>query len=90
MNMITLELRLEYADEAMAAAVHAATLPDNGGFVISELRGKTIFFSMSASTAGALRNTADDLLACVKAAEESSGLVVAGPAADLDGDALFE
>ena len=35
-----------------------------------------------------MRNTADDLLACIKIAEEASGLVVS--AADPDGDSLLE
>jgi tRNA threonylcarbamoyladenosine modification (KEOPS) complex Pcc1 subunit len=88
--MITLELRLEYPDRKTAEAVLTAISPDNGEFVKAELQENSIILKMEAASAGSLRNTADDLLACVKTAEESSGLVVSGSAADLDGDSLFE
>lgn len=90
--MIKLELRLEYPDGTAASAVHASVVPDNGDYVKAELRGNIIIFYMESESAGTLRNTADDLLACIKAAEESSGLVVSvsGAAADLDGDSFFE
>jgi tRNA threonylcarbamoyladenosine modification (KEOPS) complex Pcc1 subunit len=87
--MITLELRMEYDRKRTADAVYSAIGPDNEGYVRSELQGKTILFFVESETAGSMKNTVDDLLACVKAAEESSGLVP-GPAADLDGDSLFE
>ena len=48
--------------------------PDNKGYVSSELRGSTIVFRMDAKSAGTMRNTADDLLACLKVAEESVGM----------------
>lgn len=88
--MITLELRIDYPDVGTAEAVLAAVSPDNGEYVRAELLKNTITFYMEAESAGSLRNTADDLLACIKAAEESSGLVVPGTAADLEGDSLFE
>ena len=86
--MLELELRLDYDDESTAKAVYGALEPDNKGYVESRLDGKTIFFKMVSEDAGSMRNTADDLLACVKIAEEASGLVVS--AADLDGDSLSE
>ncbi len=88
--MIMLELRVDYPDRKTAEAVLASVSPDNGDYVKAELLQNTIIFHMEAESAGSLRNTADDLLACIKAAEESSGLVVPGAAADLDGDALLE
>ncbi|MCL2149237.1 MAG: hypothetical protein FWH47_07870 [Methanomassiliicoccaceae archaeon] len=87
--MIELTLRIEYGDEGTARAVLDAVSPDNGGYVTAELQGRTLVMRMSADGAGPLRNTADDLMACVKAAEEASGLV-AGPAPDLDGDPFLE
>ncbi len=88
--MLTLELRIDYPDERTARAVHAAVGPDNAGYVESELRGSSVVFRMESPSAGPLRSTADDLLACIGAAEGASGLVVPGPAADPDGDTLLE
>ncbi|MBQ1463001.1 MAG: hypothetical protein IIZ24_02325 [Candidatus Methanomethylophilus sp.] len=73
--MLHLELRFPYDDERTAKAVLAAVSPENGGYVSSRLEGSTIIYEMEADNAGTLRNTADDLLACIKAAEDSAGLV---------------
>lgn len=87
--MNTLDLRVEYGSPETAAAVAAALGPDNGTYVDMEVRENVINFKMEAAAAGSLRNTADDLLACLKIAEEASGLV-RGPVADLDGDTSSE
>jgi len=87
--MITLDIRIKYEDERTAKAVFDSISPDNEGYVSTELRGKELLMRISSNSAGTMRNTADDLLACIKAAEEASGLV-SGPAPDLDGDTLFE
>ncbi len=73
--MLTLELTFDYRDERTAKAVLSAVSPENGGYVEARLEGNTIFYRMRAENAGTLRNTVDDLLACIKAAEESAGLV---------------
>ena len=73
--MLHLELRFPYDDERTAKAVLAAVSPENAGYVSSRLEGSTIIYEMEADNAGTLRNTADDLLACIKAAEDSAGLV---------------
>ena len=73
--LLHLELRFPYDDERTAKAVLAAVSPENGGYVSSRLEGSTIIYEMEADNAGTLRNTADDLLACIKAAEDSAGLV---------------
>jgi uncharacterized cupin superfamily protein len=57
------------------------------GHVISDIGGKGISFVIEADNAGTLRNAADDLLVCLKIAEEASGLSCTVP--DLDGDALL-
>ncbi len=88
-SMMDLELRIEYSDGKVASTVFRALEPDNKGYVESRLDGNVITFSMKADNAGTMRNTADDLLACIKIAEEASGLV-SGSAADLDGDSLTE
>ncbi|MGE0015180.1 MAG: KEOPS complex subunit Pcc1 [Candidatus Methanomethylophilaceae archaeon] len=87
--MNTLDLRVEYESPETAAAVAAALDPDNGTYVDMEVLENVINFKMEAMSASSLRNTADDLLACLKIAEEASGLV-GGPAADLDGDSSSE
>jgi len=72
-GMISLEIRVEYPDERTAKAVLDALAPDNEGYVESSLEGSVITFTMESSTAGTMRNTADDLMACIKTAEESIG-----------------
>ena len=86
--MLELELRMDYDNEKTAQAVYGALEPDNKGYVEARIEGKTLFFKIISEDAGSMRNTADDLLACVKIAEEASGLVVS--AADPDGDSLLE
>jgi len=86
--MLYLELRTDYDDPKVAMSVHRALEPDNKGYVESVLEGKSIIFKIKAEDAGSMRVTADDLLACLKIAEEASGIVVS--AANLDGDALLE
>ncbi len=86
--MLELELRLEYDDARTAESVMKAVGPDNGEYVDSESDGNTLIFRMKAEDAGSLRNTADDLLVCIKTAEEASGIVTS--AADLDSDSLSE
>ena len=73
--LLHLELRFPYDDERTAKAVLTAVSPENGEYVKSRLEGSTIIYEMEADNAGTLRNTADDLLACIKAAEDSAGLV---------------
>ena len=85
--MLSLELTVEYNDEKTAKTVFESTGPDNDSYVSSELKGKTVRFIMKADNAGTLKNTADDLLACIKLAEETLGLV---SGTDLDGDPLSE
>lgn len=86
--MLELELRIDYDDADTAKAVLGAIEPDNEGYVESRIEGSALFFTIKAKDAGSMRNTADDLLACIKIAEEASGLVVS--AADPDGDSLLE
>ena len=82
--MITLELETTYPDSRVAEAVMNALDPDNKGYVSSELHGSTIVFRMEAGSAGTMRNTADDLLACIKVAEESVGMTCEDGCSDSD------
>ncbi|MBO6084324.1 MAG: hypothetical protein J6U12_02125 [Candidatus Methanomethylophilaceae archaeon] len=72
--MLSLELRFEYPDAKTAETVMQSLDPDNGGYVESRLEGSILVFRMEAENAGSLRNTADDLLACIKIAEETIGI----------------
>ena len=72
--MLSLELRFEYPDAKVAETVLRSLDPDNGDYVQSRLEGNALYFMMEADNAGSLRNTADDLLACIKIAEETIGL----------------
>ncbi|MBQ8180016.1 MAG: hypothetical protein IJ026_06240 [Candidatus Methanomethylophilaceae archaeon] len=72
--MIGLELELEYPDESTARAVMEALGPDNDGYVESRLEGSRLVLTMSAPTSGTMKNTSDDLMACIKIAEETIGL----------------
>jgi len=69
-----LELRFDYPDQGVAETVMRSLDPDNEGYVEVEIDGGTIIFRMEADNAGTLRNTADDLLACIKIAEETIGI----------------
>ena len=73
--MIALELVIDFPSGTEARAVMDALGPDNAGYVESELRGDKLVFRMGSESAGTLRNTADDLMACIKTAE---GAVDAG------------
>lgn len=84
MPMITLELEIDYPDEATAKAVMDSLEPDNTGYVESELRGSKLLFRAEAQSAGTMRNTADDLMACVKTAEEAVGLATGAAVPDED------
>lgn len=82
-----LEICAEYGDEKIARAVFAALMPDNKGYVESEISGGRISFVIESADAGSMKNSADDLMACLKVAESAAGLI-SGPAADPDCDPL--
>jgi hypothetical protein len=85
---VHLELRITYPSAKTANTIFMALSPDNSGYIDSKMIGSELIFNLTANNAGTLKNTADDLLACVKIAEEASGLFDAVP--DLDSDALSE
>ena len=86
--MISLKLKITYPTARATETVFKALEPDNIDYVRSNMNGCELTFEITADNAGTLRNAADDLLACVKIAEEASGLSDAVP--DLDSDALLE
>ncbi len=69
--MMSLAIRAEYPDERTARSVMEAIRPDNGSYVESSLEGRVLVLRMESASAGTLRNTVDDLMACIKAAEDA-------------------
>ena len=76
--MITLELRVEYPHEDTAKAIMDALNPDNEGYLESSLEGSTIVFKVDSDKAGTVKNATDDLMACLKIAEEVVGFTYQG------------
>ena len=72
--MLSLKLRFEYPDAKTADTVMRSLDPDNKGYVESKLEGNVLTFTIESEDAGSMRNTADDLIACIKIAEETIGL----------------
>ena len=72
--MIDLVMRFPYDERRIAEAIMAAVAPENAGFVESSLEENTVVFHITGEDAASVRNSADDLLACIKAAEASMGL----------------
>ncbi len=71
--MISIEIRAEYPDGRTASSVYDSLEPDNRGFVDSGIEGNSVVFTIKSGNAGTARNTADDLLACLKTAEGAIG-----------------
>ncbi len=76
--MITLELRAEYPDVDTAKAILDALNPDNEGYLTSSLEGSTIVFNVGSDKTGTVKNAADDLMACLKIAEDVVGFTHQG------------
>ena len=87
--MLTMTLESEYDDIRMAEAVYKAIVPDDDGYVTTRMEGSKVIFEFRAENAGQMRSAMDDVLACIKVSEGTSGLVAVS-APDLDGDTLLE
>lgn len=70
-----LDLSVRCPDDDRATSILASLGPDNDGYVQANHSEGVLTFSMEADNAGRLRQTADDLLACLKVADEVSGLL---------------
>ena len=64
-------IELEYGSEGEAEAVIKAIGPDNSPYAHALLSGKKVTVSASAETPLSLLHTVEDLLACVRVAEEA-------------------
>ena len=73
--MLSLTLTFTYRDARTAETILSSVAPENGSYVRAELDGTSVHYIMSTENAGTLRNTADDLMACIKAAEDAAGIV---------------
>ncbi len=67
-------LRRRCADPASADALRRAVLADNPDFVSVTVEGSDLVVAASADSPSSLRETIEDLLACLGAAEKALGL----------------
>jgi hypothetical protein len=68
---VTVTARREYPDAAMAEQVARAIAVDNPAQVRAERHGSTLELRWSGPTAASVRATAEDLFACIRAAEQT-------------------
>lgn len=68
---VDVTIELDYDSEAEAAAVLEAITPDNAPYAEAERRGRTVIVRASSRTPAQMLHTTEDLLACVKVAEEA-------------------
>ena len=64
-------IELEYEDEATAVAVMAAISPDNAPYAEAERIGTRVIVRSRSNTCPQMLHTTEDLLACIKVAEEA-------------------
>ena len=64
-------IELDYGSEEEAVAVLEAIAPDNAPYAEAERSGSRLIIRASSSTAGQMLHTMEDLLACVKVAEDA-------------------
>ena len=71
---MSVRLRRRCADRASAEALRRTVLADDPAFVSVAVEGSDLVVSASARSAASLRETLEDLLACLGAAERTLGL----------------
>lgn len=64
-------LELDFADEDTARNIARAIELDNGGYINAEVRGKKLLLRAESDSVMSLRNTVDDVLACITVAQKS-------------------
>lgn len=85
-----MSLRVEYGDRESAELIQRSLHPDNDGYLETEVKEGSLLFHMESDSTGTLRNTVNDLLACLKLAEETLSLGSPHSVPDLDRDPLLE
>lgn len=68
---VEVTIELDYESEADAEAVLAAISPDNAPYAEAERAGRKVVVRASSRTSAQMLHTMEDLLACVKVAEEA-------------------
>jgi hypothetical protein len=79
-------LRREYASPADARRLAAALAADQPSGLVAHTRGRVLSFEFTAPTPESARATGDDLLACLSAAERTTGLSLRRPPDDGPGE----
>jgi tRNA threonylcarbamoyladenosine modification (KEOPS) complex Pcc1 subunit len=67
---VSCRIEIEYPDERMARIILKAIEQDNAGYVVAEVEGATLILQASAETEPSMLHTLEDLLSCVKVAED--------------------
>lgn len=68
------ELRRTWPSAAMAGRIARAVVADNPEYVETRARGAELVLRVRSTSAASARSSVDDLLACVRAAEETVAL----------------
>jgi hypothetical protein len=79
-------IELEYESERQAKNVASAISLDNGEYASTEVAGRRLIITSKAPTAPSMLHTIEDLMACLKVADQ----VVKGEADSSDLDALSD
>ena len=73
-------IELDYESEEQARRVADSISQDNGEYARAEVRGKRLIIESSAPSAPSMLNTLEDLMACLRVADQ----VVTGKTSQLD------
>lgn len=75
---MTLEclITLEYSDPRKAETIKRAVELDNGQYAAAEVEGGKVMIRSSSESVPSMLHTLEDLLACVRVAEEASSIKV--------------
>lgn len=68
--MIYLSLSLECTNEFKIITIMQALEPDNKGYVQSYITKNKVVFNSQSYTSGTMKNISDDLITCIKTAED--------------------
>ncbi len=79
-------IEIEYEDEVQAKNVASSISLDNGKYAQSEVVGRRLIITCSAPSAPSMLHTLEDLMACLKVADQ----VVKGKVEGSDLDALSD
>jgi hypothetical protein len=76
-------IELEYESEAQARNVASSISLDNGKYADSEIQGRRLIITSSAASAPSMLHTLEDLMACLKVADQVvKGVSPSSPADD--------